>query len=116
MNILVVIPVDDLRKLVVNLFRKGGHRVFDAIDYEEGLKGAQVYDLDLVITSIKMPEHSGFELIREIAPKKPHTRFMFMRRRHDWGDPEVPADVEALVLPGDLMSRKDTWIKALLPD
>ena len=116
MNILVVEAEQDLRDMIADELRNGGHRVYDVIDYEQGIKLAEIYALDLVITALRISEHCGFDFIRRIAPKYPRTRFLFIRCQDRFGDPQMPADVAAMVLPGDLIDRKMGWLKTLLPD
>jgi PAS domain S-box-containing protein len=75
-TILIVEDDSQVRNLAVRILGKGGYRVIQAVDGEEGLRVFQEKgdSIDLVLLDIVMPKMNGkalFERIREISPRKP---------------------------------------------
>ncbi|MEM9450392.1 MAG: response regulator [Cyanobacteria bacterium P01_E01_bin.6] len=65
-HILVVDDNPDLRRYVTDVLEKTGYQVSTARHGEEGLRYAQQYRPDLILTDLMMPRMSGLELIQAI--------------------------------------------------
>lgn len=65
----LILIVDDQPSsltLLKSFLRSGGHDVLEAADGAEALKKAQEFDLDAMITDLRMPVVNGLRLIRAL--------------------------------------------------
>ncbi|MEL7129493.1 MAG: response regulator [Pseudomonadota bacterium] len=111
----MVEDLDGIRGIMAKMLTAQGHCVIEASDGEDATLKANANQLDLIITEIVLAGRNGFDFVRDIAPKKPATRFMLIDRENA-GDMGVPSDIDALVLPSDLKTRGYKWLASLLPD
>ncbi|AMV27255.1 Blue-light-activated protein [Gemmata sp. SH-PL17] len=77
-----VLIVDDHptnREVLVALLGHTGYHVLEAVDGEDGLRGARAARPDLVIADILMPTMDGYEFVRRLRadPDLAHTRVIF---------------------------------------
>lgn len=90
-----ILVVDDdpiiCRSLENILSLNGNYEVQTAINGLEGLEKALKTTFDLVITDLKMPGMSGFEMLKSIKKEKPDTLFMIIT-----GHGNLSSAVEAL--------------------
>jgi CheY-like chemotaxis protein len=78
MKILIVDDNQDLAFLIKWMLEDEGHEVKSA---KNGIDGYLMYFLfnpDLVLTDIQMPEKNGLDLIREIRSHNPDVRTIYM--------------------------------------
>ncbi|UCE26689.1 MAG: sigma-54-dependent Fis family transcriptional regulator [Candidatus Coatesbacteria bacterium] len=90
-HILVVDDAQDTLELVQRNLTSEGYGVFTAGDVGEAIKLLESAAVDLVITDMKMPEVSGFDLIRHVRENFPDTELMMIT-----GYPSVPDAVKAV--------------------
>ena len=69
-RILVIDDEAELRQIICNTLKLGGHEVIEARNGREGVDRYSDATVDLVITDIMMPESDGFETI--IALRRGH--------------------------------------------
>ena len=69
-----------VRKLVVDVLAGRGYTVLEATRGEEAVRIAKRYqgEIHLALVDVVMPEMSGPDLIREIAPRRPKMRVLFV--------------------------------------
>jgi two-component system response regulator HydG len=90
-RILVVDDAPDTLELVQRNLASEGYGVFTAGDVGEAIKLLESAAVDLVITDMKMPEVSGFDLMRHVRENFPDTEMMMIT-----GYPSVPDAVKAV--------------------
>ena len=73
-SILVVDDDDILRSRLEKAFSSRGYQVKCANGYDEALLQLEVDLPDLAVVDLKMPGHSGLELLKEISQRSPQTR------------------------------------------
>lgn len=73
-----------VRRLVVNVLERQGHRVLSTCDGREALAAARAHEgaIDLVITDVVMPRLDGIELARALRAIAP-TRVLFISGYHE---------------------------------
>ena len=79
----IVIVEDDgaLRNDLTDMLTDWGHKVFQASDGRQGFAVIEKFQPDLVLSDIKMPHESGFDLVRrvtECGPKYANMPFLFI--------------------------------------
>jgi signal transduction histidine kinase len=79
-TILVVEDEAGVRKLVLDVLNGRGYTVLEATRGEEAVRIAKRYkgEIHLALVDVVMPEMSGPDLIREIAPRRPKMRVLFI--------------------------------------
>lgn len=90
-RVLVVDDVPDTLELIQRNLSSEGYGVFTAGGVVEAIKLLESAAVDLVITDMKMPEVSGFDLIRHVRENFPDTEMMMIT-----GYPSVPDAVKAV--------------------
>ena len=70
-SILFIDDEEVILKSISGVLRQLGYRVLEAVDGEEGLRLCKQECPDLVITDIRMPQKSGFEIIQELREDYP---------------------------------------------
>lgn len=90
-RILVVDDAPDTLELIQRNLSSEGYGVFTAGGVAEAIKLLESAAMDLVITDMKMPEVSGFDLIRHVRENFPDTEMMMIT-----GYPSVPDAVKAV--------------------
>ena len=78
MKILVVDDNQDLAFLIKWMLEEEGYEVRSARDGSDGYSTYLLFNPDLVLTDIQMPEKKGLELIREIRSHNPGVRTIYM--------------------------------------
>ena len=74
---ILVIDDDEMnRELLRDILHAVGYQVIEASDGEEGLRLFCQESTDLVITDIRMPRKSGFEVIEELRQNCPGTKII----------------------------------------
>lgn len=73
-----------VRRLVVNVLERHGHRVLATQDGREALAVARSHegDIDLLITDVVMPRIDGIELARALRDSRP-VRVLFISGYHE---------------------------------
>ncbi len=69
LSVLVVDDDEDLRILVRKVLSRGGHRVTEAADGDEGLRMIDHQRPDLVLLDLRMPAPDGFEVLRRLRAR-----------------------------------------------
>jgi len=79
-TILLIEDDDQVRVLTASILRNNGYRVLEARDAAEALLRSQTHAaaIDLLLTDVIMPELSGPELARRLAPARPDMKVLFM--------------------------------------
>src|SRR6476646_5439891 len=77
-TILIVDDDLDLREIVVAILSEPGHTVLTAADGYEALRVLVERAVDLLITDLKMPGISGFELARQAKLMRPHLHVIYV--------------------------------------
>jgi two-component system response regulator HydG len=90
-RILVVDDAPDTLELIQRNLSSEGYGVFTADGVPEAIKLLESAAVDLVITDMKMPGVSGFDLIRHVRENFPDTEMMMIT-----GYPSVPDAVKAV--------------------
>jgi CheY-like chemotaxis protein len=78
MKILVVDDNQDLAFLIKWMLEEEGYEVKSAMNGQDGYSTYLLFNPDLVLTDIQMPEKNGLELIREIRCHNPGVRTIYM--------------------------------------
>jgi len=107
-TILLVEDEARVRKLIVDVLTARGYRVLEATRGEEALRLSKTHtgDIDLMVVDVVMPEISGPELVRQIAPQRPRTHVLYISGYTD----------EAIVHHGIPESGAAFLQKPFLPD
>jgi two-component system, cell cycle sensor histidine kinase and response regulator CckA len=107
-TILLVEDEARVRKLIVDVLTARGYRVLEATRGEEAIKLCKTHqgEIDLAVVDVVMPELSGPELVRQIAPLRPGARVLYISGYTD----------EAIVHHGIPESGAAFLQKPFLPD
>jgi signal transduction histidine kinase len=107
-TILLVEDEARVRKLIVDVLTSRGYRVLEATRGEEALRLSKLHDgaIHLMVVDVVMPEISGPELVRQIAPIRPGTNVLYISGYTD----------EAIVHHGIPESGAAFLQKPFLPD
>jgi CheY-like chemotaxis protein len=107
-TILLVEDEARVRKLIVDVLTARGYRVLEATRGEEAIRLSHQHqgDIDLMVVDVVMPEISGPELVRKIAPHRPGTHVLYISGYTD----------EAIVHHGIPESGAAFLQKPFLPD
>ncbi len=107
-TILLVEDEARVRKLIAGVLASRGYKVLEATRGEEALRYCKTHvgPIDLAVVDVVMPEMSGPDLAREIAPLRPKTRLLYISGYTD----------EAIVHHGILESGVAFLQKPFLPD
>jgi len=90
-RVLVVDDAPDTLELIQRNLASAGYSVFTARDVGEAIKLLESAAVDLVMTDMKMPEVSGFDLIKHVRGNFPDTELMMIT-----GYPSVSDAVKAV--------------------
>ena len=77
-KILVVDDVDTIARVYARFLERQGYEVRIAFNGEEAMEEWERFEPDLVISDIRMPKMSGFELANEIRKKNPDQKIVLM--------------------------------------
>ena len=77
-KILVVDDVDTIARVYSRFLEREGYEVQIAFNGEEALQVWQRFKPDLVISDIRMPKMSGFELANALREKDPQQKIVLM--------------------------------------
>jgi len=77
-RILVVDDEESLREVCADALRDEGYQVLQSEDGRDALKVISANRIDLVISDLRMPEMSGFELLEKIKEKQLEIDFLIM--------------------------------------
>jgi DNA-binding NtrC family response regulator len=72
-----VLVVDDEAGIVeelVSFLKDEGYEVRSALDGKEGLKILSVFDPEVIVTDLKLPDMSGLEILKKAKSDHPKTR------------------------------------------
>ena len=97
-SVLIVEDQVEVRRLYRNIFEEQGWRVYEAGDYEMGLKLAKLQRPKLIITDIGLPGLSGGELILKIREEKETAHIpIIVASSYDINDPSLNEIKEHIV-------------------
>ncbi len=77
-RILIVDDDSPQRGILAGYIRKQGHQVFEAASAPEALATCQTDSIDIILTDLKMPGQSGYELLLSIRSLFPETTVVIM--------------------------------------
>jgi len=79
-TILLVEDETRVRKLILDVLRSRGYNVLEATRGEEALRLARLHgqEIDLALVDVVMPEMSGPDLVKQLAPLCPKLRVLYM--------------------------------------
>ncbi len=77
-SILVVDDEKIQRESLAGFLKKRGFQVFKAAQFEQAVETIQSNSIDLVLTDVKMPGRSGYELLEEIKKINPEITVIIM--------------------------------------
>lgn len=77
-KILIVDDVDTIARVYKRFLERQGYEVRIAFNGEEALTEWEKFQPDLVISDIRMPKMSGFELASEIRKRSPEQKIILM--------------------------------------
>jgi len=77
-KILVVDDVDTIARVYARFLERLGYEVRIAFNGDEALNVWETFKPDLVISDIRMPKMSGFELANELRKKNPRQKIVLM--------------------------------------
>jgi DNA-binding response OmpR family regulator len=95
MRILVVEDEKKVASFLEKGLREEGYSVDVAHDGEEGAMKALVYDYDLLLLDIMMPEKSGLEIVREVRSKERTVPILLLTARDSQDDIVMGLDAGA---------------------
>ncbi len=103
-TILVVEDEEAVRRVVVDMLRRGGYRVLHAAGPEEGLRvvDEQDGDIDLLIADVVMPGMHGVQLVERLAAAGRKMRTLYISGYPEsaaQGPAKLPPDAEFLSKP-----------------
>jgi CheY-like chemotaxis protein len=78
MKILIVDDNQDLAFLIKWMLEDEGYEVRSAVNGRDGYSAYLLFNPDLVLTDIQMPEKNGLELVKEIRCHNPGVRTIYM--------------------------------------
>ncbi|MFH1943780.1 MAG: response regulator [bacterium] len=108
-KILIVDDVDTIARVYARFLEREGYEVRIAFNGDEALKEWERFQPDLIISDIRMPRMSGFELAKEIRAKNPKQKIILMtgyadeaevleqQKRHGFPFFTKPADLQTTV-------------------
>jgi CheY-like chemotaxis protein len=107
-TILLVEDEARVRKLIAGVLSARGYTVLEATRGEEALRYCKTHEgpIDMAVVDVVMPEMSGPDLVREIAPLRPDIRLLYISGYTD----------EAIVHHGIPESGAAFLQKPFLPD
>lgn len=116
-KILVVDDVDTIARVYSRFLEREGYEVRIAFNGEEALGEWERFQPDLVISDIRMPKMSGFELANSIRGKKPDQKIILMTGYAD--EAEVLEQQKShgfpfFTKPADLQTTVATIVKEVL--
>ena len=79
-TILLVEDETRVRKLIVDVLESRGYKLLEATRGEEAIRLARLHsnEIDLALVDVVMPEMSGPDVVRQIAPICPNIRVLYM--------------------------------------
>lgn len=98
-NLVTILIVDDelmMRKLLEKILTREGYRILTAEDGQQALDIVKAEKVNIIISDMKMPNMSGFELLRAVKADYPEIGMIMMTA---YGDTYTVKD--ALLLGAD---------------
>ncbi len=118
-KILVVDDVDTIARVYARFLERQGYEVSIAFNGEEALVTWERFQPDLIISDIRMPKMSGFELANAIRKQKPDQKIVLMTGYAD--EAEVLEQQKShgfpfFTKPADLQTTVSKIVKDVLAD
>lgn len=118
-KILVVDDVDTIARVYARFLERQGYEVSIAFNGEEALVTWERFQPDLIISDIRMPKMSGFELANAIRKQKPDQKIILMTGYAD--EAEVLEQQKShgfpfFTKPADLQTTVSKIVKDVLSD
>ena len=104
----ILLIEDDIlvREVVIEMLRSLGHSVLSATEGRAGLARLEAGDsVDLVLTDLKMPHMSGWEVVKAVRTRWPHLPVGIIT-----GTPELLSEQQE---PVDVVIRKPVGLDSL---
>jgi DNA-binding NtrC family response regulator len=77
-KLLVVDDDDDLREILINLFRKQGHEVTAAVSGEDALNKSAKSRFDVALLDLHLPGISGIDVLTKVKEKQPELEVLML--------------------------------------
>jgi CheY-like chemotaxis protein len=102
-TILLVEDEISVRRMLREALSRGGYRVWEAENGAEALErwGAEVGEIDLVVTDVVMPIMNGLKMAEELKKRRPSLKILFMSGHAE----EMLSSQGGLDLHLDLLSK-----------
>jgi DNA-binding NtrC family response regulator len=118
-KILVVDDVDTIARVYARFLEREGYQVQIAFNGEEALLQYEKFKPDLIISDIRMPNMSGFDLATEIRKRNPDQKIILMTGYAD--EVEVLEQQKShgfpfFTKPADLQTTVSKIVKDVLED
>ncbi len=118
-KILVVDDVDTIARVYARFLERQGYEVRIAFNGEEALVEWERFKPDLVISDIRMPKMSGFELANELRKRKKNQKIVLMTGYAD--EAEVLEQQKShgfpfFTKPADLQTTVSKIVESVLGD
>ncbi len=114
-SILIVDDVEPVLYVFERFLNTQGYHTIVAHDGEEGFRLWEEYKPDLVITDIRMPKKTGFELANAIRAKNPNQKIILMsgfeddiellKQQEPYGFPYLAKPVDLYMVLGPLVKK-----------
>jgi two-component system cell cycle sensor histidine kinase/response regulator CckA len=109
-----VLIVDDepfIRLGLQDALESEGFAVVEAEDGSTALQAlAEMPDVSIMVTDVRMAGMDGLELARIVAERHPRLRIIIMSGHADAHDPRIPAGVQFMRKPFPLLAFAD-WLR-----
>ena len=118
-KILVVDDVDTIARVYARFLEREGYEVRIAFNGEEALVEWERFKPDLVISDIRMPKMSGFELASQIRKKKTDQKIILMTGYADEAEvleQQKNHGFPFFTKPADLQTTVSKIVKEVLED
>ena len=107
-KVLIIDDENQLRGLLSRIIGLEGYEVFQADSCKSGLKQLALYDPDVVLCDVRLPDGNGVELIAEIKRVKPLVEVIMLTAHGN-----IPDGVQAIRMGRSTISRKGMIITEL---
>ena len=77
-TIMVVDDEENMRESLKDIFEEEGYKIILSDSGKDAIKKIEKYEINVVVSDVRMPEMDGFELLHEIKKIKPEIPFIMI--------------------------------------